>query len=626
LLELLREQPVVVAQTLRPDIALSFDGLPLNMVSHGHGQGYADANWIIPELVERVEISKGPYFVENGDFATAGAVDLVSRSGAESFVSAGGGSFDTLRGVAIAAPTLGTSWQPLLAAELVQTDGPFEHPEDFKKYNLYGKLTYHLDARSHIAVAASAYNGSWNASGQLPDRAVRSGQVGYFGALDPSEGGSSSRENVYATLRLRPDQNSEWSALAYRSHYGFNLYSNFTLFSRDPVNGDEIQQTDERSLTGGRASYRWLRQWRGMLFDSTVGGSARADSIHNGLAYVRQRERLQQVVDADIAESSVGVFAKEEVQLVRWLRLMAGVRFDHFTFGVDDRLEDLATQGTASSGSRGASRISPKTTVVVSPHPTTDLFVNFGYGFHSNDARGVVRLTDPVTPLTRAVGYELGARTRLLQSRLDLAVALWGLDIDSEIVWVGDEGTTEASGATRRLGVEAEARLQLRPWLFADLDVTWSDAKFKQNAGNAGAVALAPRLTVSGGISANHTSGVRGGLRGLHIAERPATEDGFLKAEATTLVDLFAAYRWRSLELSLTLENLLDRRYRSAQFATVTRLQNEAPTSAPPPPGACPAGTRAAADEGTGNFQGCEDLSFSPGNPFSLRLMASYYF
>jgi TonB family protein len=608
------------------DIALSFDGLPLNMVSHGHGQGYADANWIIPELVERVEISKGPYFVEKGDFATAGAVDLVSRSGAESFISAGGGSFDTLRGVAIAAPTLGTSWQPLLAAELVQTDGPFEHPEDFKKYNLYGKLTYHLDARSQIAVAASAYNGSWNASGQLPDRAVRSGQVGYFGALDPSEGGSSSRENVYATLRLRPDQNSEFNALAYRSHYDFNLYSNFTLFSRDPVNGDEIQQTDERSLTGGRASYRWLRRWRGMLFDSTVGGTARADSIHNGLAYVKQRERLQQVIDADIAESSVGVFAKEEVQLVRWLRLMGGVRFDHFTFAVDDRLEDLATQGTATSGSRGASRISPKATAVVSPHPTTDLFVNFGYGFHSNDARGVVRLTDPVTPLTRAVGYELGARTRLLQSRLDLAVALWGLDIDSEIVWVGDEGTTEASGATRRLGVEAEARLQLRPWLFADLDVTWSDAKFKQNAGNAGAVALAPRLTVSGGLSANHASGARGGLRGLHIAERPATEDGFLTAEPTTLVDLFAAYRWRSLDLSLTLENLLDRRYRSAQFATVTRLANEAPTNAPPPPGACPAGTRAAAAEATGNFQGCEDVSFSPGNPFSLRLMASYYF
>ena len=163
---------------------------------------------------------------------------------------------------------------------------------------------------------------------------------------------------------------------------------------------------------------------------------------------------------------------------------MGGVRFDHFTFRVDDRLEDLATQGTATSGARGASRVSPKATVVVSPHPTTDLFANFGYGFHSNDARGVVRLVDPVTPLTRAMGYELGARTRLLDRRLDLAVALWGLDIDSEIVWVGDEGTTEAAGATRRLGVEAEGRLQIRPWLFADLDVTLSDAKFRENAGN----------------------------------------------------------------------------------------------------------------------------------------------
>ena len=608
------------------DIALSFDGLPLNMVSHGHGQGYADANWIIPELVERVEISKGPYFAEQGDFATAGAIDLISRSGAESFVSAGGGSFNTLRGVAIAAPTLGTSWQPLLAAELVHTDGPFDHPEDFRKYNLFGKLTYHLDARSQISVAASAYNGSWNASGQLPSRAVRSGQVGFFGALDPSEGGSSSRENVYATLRLRPDQSSEFNALAYRSHYDFNLYSNFTLLSRDPVNGDAIQQWDERSLTGGRISYRWLKQWRGMLFDSTVGGTARADSIHNGLAYVRQRERLQKVTEDDIAESSVAAYAKEEVQPFRWLRLMAGVRFDHFTFRVDDRLEDLATQGTATSGARGASRISPKATVVVSPHPTTDLFANFGYGLHSNDARGVVRLVDPVTPLTRAIGYEVGARSRLLDRRLDVAVALWGLDIDSEIVWVGDEGTTEAAGATRRVGVEAEARLQIRPWLFADLDVTLSSARFRENAGNGGAVALAPRLTIAGGLTANHPRGLRGGLRGLHIAERPATEDEFLMAEATTLLDLFAAYRYRSIELSLTLENLLDRRYRSAQFATVTRLQNEAPTTAPPPADACPAGTRAAADEATGNFRGCEDVSFSPGNPFSVRLMASYYF
>jgi TonB family protein len=607
------------------DVALTFDGLPLNMVSHGHGQGYADPNWIIPELVERVEVSKGPYFVENGDFATAGSVDLGTRDRGESFLSVGGGSFRTLRAVGIASPRMG-AWHPLLAAEVIRTDGPFQHREDFRKYNVYGNLTYELDARSSISLAATAYNGSWNASGQLPARAVRSGQVDFFGSLDPSEGGASSRENLYLTYRLRPDKDSEFSALAYLSHYDFTLYSNFTFFSADPVNGDEIEQWDRRSIAGARASYRWLKQWRGILFDSKLGATARADSIANGLDHVRARERLSKTIDDEIEETALGAYAKEEVQLTRWLRLAAGLRVDHFTFRVEDHLEDLATQGTRTSGVRGASRISPKASLVLSPHRTTDLFASFGYGFHSNDARGVVRNQDPVTPLTRTMGYEVGARSRLLAGRLELALSLWGLDIDSETVWVGDEGTTEAAGATRRLGAELEGRMEILPWLFADADVTLSDAKFRENAGNGRAVALAPRLTVSAGLSALHPSGLRGGLRGLHIARRPATEDEFLKAQATTLIDLFAAYRWRSLELSVTIENLIGRRYKSAQFATVTRLQNEAPATAPPPAGACPAGTRAATDEGTGNFQGCEDVSFSPGNPFDLRVMATYYF
>ncbi|HXU81145.1 MAG TPA: TonB family protein, partial [Polyangia bacterium] len=244
------------------DVALSFDGLPLNMVSHGHGQGYADPNWIIPELVERVEVSKGPYFVENGDFSTAGSVQLISRDRGESFLSAGGGSFGTLRAVGIVAPRVGSGWHPLLAAELMRTDGPFQNPERFRKYNLHAKLTYDVDAHSSIALAASAYDGSWNASGQLPSRAVKAGLVDFFGTLDPTEGGASSRDNLSVTYRLRPDEFSEFSALAYLSHYDFTLYSNFTFFSRDPVNGDQIEQWDTRSLAGARASYRWLKQWK----------------------------------------------------------------------------------------------------------------------------------------------------------------------------------------------------------------------------------------------------------------------------------------------------------------------------------------------------------------------------
>ena len=600
------------------DVALSFDGLPMNMVSHGHGQGYADSNWIIPELVERVEVTKGPYLAENGDFSTAGSVNLVSRAQGESFLSAGGGSFATNRAVGIAAPTLGRL-RPLLAAEVVRTDGPFVRPEDFRKYNLYGKLTYDLDTRSSVSLAASAYSGRWNASGQLPSRAVSAGLVDFFGTLDPTEGGRSARRNLYATYRRRPDNFSTLEALAYVSTYDFSLYSNFTLFSRDPLNGDEIEQRDRRTITGAKTSYRWLRQWKGLLFDTSVGGSARADDIHNGLSYVQDRRAIEAVSAHEIDQWSVGVFGQEEVQLASWMRVVGGLRVDRFQFGVRDQ---LAGTGAVQ---RGSTRLSPKASLVLSPHATTDLFVNFGYGFHSNDARGVVRAEAPVTPLAPTLGYELGARTRLLDRRLELAAALWGIDIGSEVVWVGDEGTTEAAGATRRLGVELEGRYQIRPWLFADLDLTLADAAFRENAGNGQAIALAPRLTVSGGLSAV-AGGARGGLRGLHIAERPATEDGFLRAQATTLIDLFAAYRWRSLELSLTIENLIDRRYKSAQFATVTRLPREAPTDAPPPPGACPPGTRVATQPGSGNFQGCEDVSFSPGNPFGFRVMASYYF
>ncbi|MDZ4695271.1 MAG: TonB family protein [Deltaproteobacteria bacterium] len=607
------------------DIALSFDGIPINMVSHGHGQGYADANFVIPELVERVEVSKGPYFTENGDFSTAGSINLVTRNHAESFASFGGGSFDTLRSVAIAAPRVNDRLAPVFAAEIVRTNGPFQNPEGFTKLNLYTKLTYDIDDQSTLSFGASQYNGSWNASGQLPSRAVKAGQVDFFGSLDPTEGGTTDRQNVFVAYRLRPDPQSEFRALAYLTLYDFRLYSNFTFYSRDPINGDQIEQRDNRTVHGARASYRWLRRWHGLVFDSALGGDARADDIANGLSYNRSRERLSNVVDANIQESSVGVWAKEEVQVARWLRVVGGVRADHFTFQVNDALEDLTTTGTRSSGTRGASQVSPKASVIVSPHRSTDLFLNFGYGFHSNDARGVVRSVQPVTPLTRTVGYEVGARTRLLGGRVETALALWGIDVASETVWIGDEGVTEAGGATRRLGIEWEGRWEIQPWLFADADVTVADAKYRDNAGNGNAVALAPRLTASGGVSAFHSSGVRGSIRGLHIAERPATEDKFLTAEATTVLDAFVAYRWRSVELAVNLENMLNQRYKAAQFATVTRVAGEAPGNAPPPAGACPAGTRAAADS-SGNFQGCEDVSFSPGNPFNLRITGTYYF
>jgi TonB family protein len=607
------------------DIALSIDGIPINMVSHGHGQGYSDPNFVIPELVERVEVSKGPYFTENGDFSTAGSVNLVTRDHSESFVSLGGGSFDTARAVAIASPVVNDRLHPLLAAEVVRTNGPFENPERFNKLNLYSKLTYDIDDNQTLAFGASQYNGSWNASGQLPSRAVRAGLVNFYGSLDPSEGGITNRQNVFASYHLRPNASSAFDAMVYMTVYDFALYSNFTFLSRDTINGDQIEQRDNRTVYGAKSSYRWLKSWNGLLFDSSVGGGSRVDNITNGLSYVKQRERLSNVADADVHEASVSAWAKEELQLSRWLRLVGGVRADHFTFQVNDRFEDLSTTGTRTSGVRARSLISPKASAIVRAHRTTDVFANFGYGFHSNDARGVVRSVQPVTPLTRTVGYELGTRTRLLGGKLESALAVWGINVDSETVWVGDEGVTESAGATRRIGVEWEGRFEILPWLFADADFTIADAKYRNNAGNGNAVALAPRLTASGGLSALSPKGWRGAIRGLYIASRPATEDKFLNAEATAIADVFAAYRWHDFELTLNVENVLNNRYKAAQFATVTRLAGEAPTNAPPPANACPTGTRAASGE-NGHFSGCEDVSFSPGNPINVRLTATHYF
>jgi outer membrane receptor protein involved in Fe transport len=605
------------------DIALSVDGVPINMVSHGHGQGYADASWVLPELIERIEIYKGPYFVEQGDFATAGAINLVTKSALpESFASVQGGMFQSLRVTIGAGPKLGPL-RTLFLAEGSYSDGPFDRPERFHKYNLFAKLTYDLSRRSSVSLAVSSYGGDWSASGQLPKREVEAGRLSPFGSLDPSEGGSSARQNLYLTYQLR-DDSYELTALVYLSRYTFKLLSNFTLFSRDPIHGDGIEQADERYFGGLRASFRRRNTWRWLTFDTSLGIASRFDDIHNSLYKQAARERLAPVAEHQIGESSLALYAKEEVSLSRYLRIIVGLRADYFHFQVTDLREDLATVDGATSGMRGELLFSPKATLVFSPHRTADVFVNFGRGFHSNDARGVVLARDPVTPLSPALGYEVGVRTRLWD-RLDLTASLWGLDLESELVWVGDEGTTESSGATRRLGGELTVRLRMLDWLFSDLDVTANDARFTEIAGNGGLVALAPRLTVAAGLSVLTPFGLRGSLRFTGIGSRPATEDDFLVAEGAYLLDASLGYRWRFLEVSLFVENLTNSRYRSAQFATTSRLRSESSTGGPPPPDACPTGTRTETGS-DGNFQGCEDLHFTPGYPINVQGRVTFYF
>jgi outer membrane receptor protein involved in Fe transport len=600
------------------DVALFVDGVPVNLVSHGHGQGYADLHWLIPETVERIEVYKGPYFVEYGDFATAGAINLITHDELPaSHVSLQAGSFDGRRALLVASPKL-ARFSPFLAAEIYRNDGPFEHPEDLERYNVFAKVTRELGEDAALSLVLTSYGGDWNASGQIPLRAVRAGQLGRFGSVDPSEGGSSTRHGAQLSYRAEVGGGDELAVMAYAASHRLTLYSNFTFYSEDPVDGDMIEQNDSRTLLGMAGSHRLRRKLGELDSETLLGVRVRADLIDNALRRAARRERLgAPLVDAQIEEASFGAFAQEQIVWTSWLRTIAGVRYDQFGFAVDDRLEETGELGSGGSGVRQASRVSPKASAVLTPLPSTDVYLNLGWGYHSNDARGVVRSPDPVTPLTRALGYEIGVRTRILE-RLDAALALFALELDSEIVWVGDEGTTEARGPTERIGAELELRYEIAPWLFADFDATLSRARFTEEPATADAVPLAPELVLSGGLSARHPEGYFGRLGAFHLGDRAASEDEFFTAEGFTRLDATLGYRHAFFAVELSIQNLLDVDWREAQFANVSRLPQEAEASS------CPPGTRAVQDGGA--FLGCEDVHFTPGAPINAQLTASVFF
>ena len=620
------------------DLALSIDGIPINMVSHAHGQGYSDSNFIIPEVVERVEISKGPYFANQGDFATAGSLNMVSRDSFEHSSiglgvsgSPGHGALG-LRGLLIASPRFENGLKATFAAEVGRQNGPFDNPENWDKYKLFNKLTYAINDSSSVTLGEMSYGGAWHGSGQIPARAVERGAVSRFGSIDPDEGGYTSRHQLFVQYKVRPGESSELKALAYIGAYNFNLFSNFTLFARDPEKGDEIEQVDRRTFYGGRVSYRVVHEVKGLRFDTTIGGDGRNDDITAELWGSQHRQRTAQVRGDGIHETLLGAFVNEEVSPAKWIRANVGARADMIAFAVDNRVSNT-NAGGARSGVDSAHQLSPKTSLVVSPldrpEAQLDVYVNHGHGFHSNDVRGAFA-GSPVNPLTRAIGSEIGARTRLFD-RLDLATAFWQLDLKNETVWIGDEGTTGVSDATNRHGIEIEGRYELTKWLSVDGDVTFTKSQFSTDGSNGGGLALAPKQTYSGGVSARHEAGpgvARGGLRFYGITDRPASDDGVLVAPGFTMVDLHLGYRLRRFDVAFDVENLLGQASRSAQFSTVGRLRTEPAIGAAVPAGFdCGSNGRLATTPSVpaGRFAGCEDVHFTPQYPTTLRVMATVF-
>ncbi|HET9274921.1 MAG TPA: TonB-dependent receptor plug domain-containing protein, partial [Gemmatimonadales bacterium] len=525
------------------DVAVTVDGVPVNMVSHGHGQGYADLHFLTPEAVQLGQVRKGPYDAGDGNLATAGAIEFRTRDRIER--AAGdlrAGTYNTAHGLAVTPFGGGPSeagGYVMLSGH--RTDGPTLSPQGYRRLNGFAKLTAPLGGRAEVVASASGFDSRWSASGQIPERAVESGMISRFGSIDDSEGGNTSRYDLTVGVRSTSGGERRWEARAYAVKYDFSLFSNFTFFLDNPLLGDGINQTDDRWVTGANGSYALPSRLFGAEGSTTVGLGVRSDWTDVGLRRSVRRVVGEPRVDAQVSEQHGYTWIRQDLRLAPAVRLQLGARADLFRFRVLDRLEGTPSDLPHASGTRVEGRVSPKANLAVEVSRSTTLFANLGAGFHSNDARGIILAGPGATVLPRALGAELGSRH--VWTGGSLALAAWALDLESELTYVGDAGTTEPSGRTRRVGVDVEARVRLATGLWADADLNLSRGRFRDEPDGADLVPLAPTFTSTGGLTWSAREDLSAGARYRHIGERAADETGAIRALGSTLVELFASYR-----------------------------------------------------------------------------------
>lgn len=524
------------------DFSLTVAGMPVNTPTGAHAHGYADASFLIPELVSGVQFRKGPYFAADGDFSAAGAanVNYVSQLLAPVvLVSTGSQGWERLFAAASPAAAGG---HVLGGVELSRNDGPWLRPDGYQKFN--GVLRYSRgDSRNGLSVTGLGYWADWDSTDQVPQRAIDAGVISRFGAIDLSDKGRADRQSLVLDLQ-RSSSRTSTRGTAYLLRNSLNLFSNFTFFLDDPEHGDQFEQAERRVAAGGRVTHRRL----GRLFDrhveSAVGVQIRRDWLEPvGLYHTEARRRLSTTREDRVRQTMVGVYGQSELEWTRALRTTLGLRTDVYEF-------DVTSDNPANSGRGAAALVSPKFGAVFGPWAATEIYANAGAGFHSNDARGAVTRIDPnsgdradaVTPLVQARGAEVGVRTVKLRG-LQSTVSLWYLGLESELLFVGDAGTTEAGRPSRRVGVEWANYARLRPWLTIDGDLSFSRARFTEFDAAGNYVPGALDRVASGGITVAPARRAFGSLRVRHFGPRPLVEDASARSKGTTLWNLEAGYR-----------------------------------------------------------------------------------
>ena len=562
------------------DFAQTIAGIPVNMPTHAHAQGYADSNFLIPELVSGVQFRKGPYYAENGDFSSAGSANINYFNVLDRpIVSLTGGSFDYRRFLGAASPRVGRG-NLLAAFEYEQDNGPWISPNSKDKYN--GVLRYSQgNSRTGLSLTFLGFSNHWHSTDQIPQRAVDSGVIDRFGFIEETDGGETYRYSGAFDWQ-RSGTNDSTRLTTYIQRYGVQLFHNFTYFLNDPVNGDQFEQFEERWTSGAKLTHRRLMRMGGRPMENAFGVDFRNDSVGGplGLYLTRATERIGTVRADDVDQRSIGVFGETEIEWSRTLRTTFGLRGDVYNWNIE-------SDNTLNSGEDRAAIASPKISSAFGPWGGTEFYANWGLGFHSNSGLGVVLQVDPFTgdpavaspPFARSRGGEFGVRSVRIRG-LQATATVWYLDFDSELIYVGDSGSTEEGPASRRVGVEITNYIYPNPWLNLDVDISFSRARFRDVPAGEDFVPGALNRVISAGIGvfppANVAAGPFGSVRLRHFGPRPLIEDNSVKSKATSIVNGEVGYKF-SERLRLLVEgyNLFDAEVSDIDYFFESRLRDE---------------------------------------------------
>ena len=563
------------------DFATSVNGLPVNMPTHGHGQGYSDLNFLIPELVDRIEYRKGPYFAKNGDFASAGSADIVYRTRLDApFGALTLGERGFRRGVVGGSTEAGPGIQLLGAVELQRNDAPWTVPEALHKAN--GVLTLSGgDGAQGWSTSLMAYEAHWTATDQIPQRLIDAGSYngkpfGRFDSLDPTDGGQTQRSSVSGQWHRQTDAGITRVA-AYAIDYSLTLFSNFTYALQQPAVGDQFSQQDRRTAYGLSASQAFDHNLGSLPARTEFGLQVRHDRIRVGLFDTAARQTLGVTRDDKVRETLLGVYGQTSVEVTPWLRSIVGLRADRASFKVESLSQPV------NSGETSDHLLSPKLSLVLGPWAKTEFFFNAGRGYHSNDARGTTATVDPkgggtvakVPGLVASQGLEFGARTEWIAG-LQSSVALWKLDFDSELVYVGDAGATEPNRPSTRRGIEWNNRWIALPWLLVDADLAWTHARFSDFDAVGDRIPNAVDKVASIALTVRDFGPWSASAQWRYLGSGALIEDNSVRSHASLTTNLRVSRKLgRDSELTLDVFNLFDRKANDIEYFYESQLPTE---------------------------------------------------